>query len=153
MGANIRLFWVLAGFFFLAAVVYTIWTFGYDAQQLATDPSGGSGEGNVVEWVGTIGLTLTALLAALIAFYLGRVERGQGGTLPEDREDADIDDGDAEQGFFSPWSWWPVTLAACAALLFLGLAAGVWISIIGAAVGVIALVGWTFEYHRGHFGH
>ena len=53
----------------------------------------------------------------LIAFYLGRVHRAQGGELPEDRLDANIDDGDAEQGHFSPWSWWPIMLASAAALM------------------------------------
>ena len=53
-----------------------------------------------------------AVLSAFIAFYLGRVHREQGAELPEDRLDANIDDGDAELGFFSPWSWWPIMLAA-----------------------------------------
>jgi len=36
-------------------------------------------------------------------------------------------------------------------LLFFGLATEIWISFIGAAVGVVCLVGWVFEYYRGHF--
>jgi hypothetical protein len=40
-------------------------------------------------------------------------------------------------------------LAASAALCFLGLAIGFWIAIIGAVFGVVALVGWTFEYFSG----
>jgi hypothetical protein len=151
MGANTKLFWILAGFFFVAAVAYTVWTVIYNGQGLATDPTGG--ESGVIEWIGTVGLTLAALASALIAFYVSRTHRGQGGELPEDRVSANIDDGDAEQGFFSPWSWWPIVLAGCAALLFLGVAVGAWISIIGAAIGVIALVGWSFEYFRGYFGH
>ncbi len=73
--------------------------------------------------------------------------------LPEDRMDANIDDGDAEQGFFSPWSWWPVVLAGCAALLFLGVAVGPWIAFIALPIGIIALVGWTYEYFRRYFAH
>ncbi len=46
-----------------------------------------------------------AVLAAFIAFFLTRAYRAQGGELPEDREDANFEDGDAEVGFFSPWSW------------------------------------------------
>jgi hypothetical protein len=151
MGANTKLFWLLAGFFAVAAVVYTVWTYIYNQQGLATDPTGG--QSGVVEWIGTIGLTLAAVASAFIAFYVSRTHRGQGGELPEDRVDANIDDGDAEQGFFSPWSWWPIYLAASASLLFLGVAVGAWIAIIGVAVGVIALVGWTYEYFRGYFGH
>ncbi|MBE7195793.1 MAG: cytochrome c oxidase subunit 4, partial [Gordonia polyisoprenivorans] len=69
----------------------------------------------------------------------------------EDRQDADIDDGDAEQGFFSPWSWWPFMLGLSLALMFLGFAVGVWISIIGAPLVLVAVVGWQFEYYRGNF--
>ena len=86
-----------------------------------------------------------------IAFYLGRVHSAQGGELPEDRLDANIDDGDPESGFFSPWSWWPIMLAGSAALLFLGLAVGIWICFIAVGIGLIALVGWVYEYYRGLF--
>jgi hypothetical protein len=99
-------------------------------------------------------VALTGALSVLIAFYLGRIHRSQGGLeLPEDRLDANIDDGDAEQGHFSPWSWWPVTLAAAAALVLLGLAIGVWISFIGAAILIVSVVGWVYEYYRGYFAH
>ena len=150
MAGFARLFWILAGFFVLATIAYSVWAYLYDAQQLATDPSGGEGSGTI-EWVGTTGLALCAALATLIAFYLRRVHRAQGAELPEDRMDAEIDDGDAEQGHFSPWSWWPVTLAAAAALVFLGLAVGPWISIIGVGVFVVAITGWVYEYYRGYF--
>jgi hypothetical protein len=138
MQANARLFWLLAVFFGLLAAVYAIWT--------AIDAAN-----NQVEWVGTIALALSAGLGLLIAFYLGRTHAAQGGELPEDRLDANIDDGDPELGFFSPWSWWPILLAASAALLFLGLAAGFWMCYIALGVGVISLVGWTYEYYRGLF--
>jgi hypothetical protein len=150
MTANVKLFWILSGFFLLAGIVYTIWNlFSYrDGPTYSTGVAG-----SPVEWVGTIGLVLTSLLAALIAFYVGRVHRAQGAELPEDRMDANIDDGDAEQGFFSPWSWWPVLLAGCAALLFLGVAVGPWIAFIALPIGIIALVGWTYEYFRRYFAH
>jgi hypothetical protein len=149
MGANVKLYWILSSFFFLAGVVYLVWNAVFYGGSAQVSPAG-SGR---IEWVGQLGLFLTSLLAALIAFYLGRQHRGQQGELPEDRVDANIDDGDAEQGFFSPWSWWPIVLGACAALVFLGLAVGMWLMIIGATIGVIALVGWSFEYFRGYFGH
>jgi hypothetical protein len=137
MGTNTRLFWILTGFFFAVAALYGAWTWIDSADQ--------------VEWVGTIALALSGILAGFIAFYLGRTHVAQGGELPEDRLDANIDDGDPELGFFSPWSWWPIMLAASAALLFLGLAVGVWICYIAVGIGVISLVGWTYEYYRGLF--
>jgi hypothetical protein len=151
MGANGKLFWILALFFLVATVAYTVWTFLYNQQGLATDPTGG--ESSVIEWIGTIGLALCGIASALIAFYVTRLHRGQSDELPEDRVDANVDDGDAEQGFFSPWSWWPIVLAGSAALLFVGMALGIWIALIALGIGVIALVGWTYEYHRGFFRH
>lgn len=139
MNATVKLFWLLAAFFFVAATGYTWWG-------LVDEYTG------YVEWVGTLALTLAGFLSVLIAFYVGRTHRAQGGDLPEDRQDANIDDGDAEQGFFSPWSWWPISLAAGAALVFLGLAAGPWIALLGAPIVAISVVGWTYEYYRGNFG-
>ncbi len=145
MGSNARLFWILAGFFFLTDALYIVWSLLVSASPAASTPPH-------IEWVGTIGLGLSGLLSVLIAFYLRRIHRSQGGELPEDRLDANIDDGDAEQGHFSPWSWWPVALASGAALVFLGLAIGPWVAFIGAAIAVVSLVGWTYEYYRGYFG-
>ena len=136
MRANVNLFWILAAFFAFSAALYAYWSWAVYAES---------------EPVGTVALTLTTILAAFIAFYLGRVHKAQGAELPEDRLDANIDDGDAELGFFSPWSWWPIMLAAAAALLFLGLAIGFWISFGAVALGVISPVGWVYEYYRGNF--
>jgi len=144
MGTNARLFWILAGFFFLADAAYIVWSLLVSSSPSAqTQPQ--------VEWVGAVAIGLTGMLSVLIAFYLQRLYKGQGGELPEDRLDANIDDGEAEQGHFSPWSWWPVTLGASAALVFLGIAIGPWISFIGGAIFVIAIVGWVYEYYRGYF--
>ena len=145
MRTNVTLFWVLTGFFALATAVYGFWSSIDGASRIANSFTAGP------EWAGTIALGLTALLSAFIAFYLGRVHKEQGGELPEDRLDANIDDGDAELGFFSPWSWWPVFLAGGVALAFLGLAIGFWIAFIAVPIVVIALVGWVFEYYRGNF--
>ena len=138
MRANAILFWILAAFFAFSAILYSVWT-SIDGN----DPG--------VEWAGTVALSLTTVLSAFIAFYLGRVHKAQGAELPEDRLDANIDDGDPELGFFSPWSWWPMVLAAGAALAFLGLAIGFWIAFIAVPIVVVALVGWVFEYYRGNF--
>jgi hypothetical protein len=151
MGVNAKLFWILAGFFALLAVVYTVWTLLFGGTNTAQDPGAGGQTGAVIEFTGSIGLLLAAAASALIAFYVGRLNRTQGGVLPEDRNDADIDDGEAEQGFFSPWSWWPVTLAGALALVFLGIAAGFWIAFIGIGLLAIAIVGWVYEYYRGNF--
>jgi hypothetical protein len=141
MKATIRLFWLVAIFSFFASALYTFWSLHDPMTHFA------------IEWVGTPALALVGLLAALIAFYMGAAYRGQGGETPADSVDAEIDDGDAEQGFFSPWSWWPVMLGASAALLFLGVAVGTWIAFIAVAIGVVSLIGWTYEYQRGYHAH
>ncbi|MCD2442114.1 cytochrome c oxidase subunit 4 [Agromyces sp. SYSU K20354] len=138
MRANVNLFWILTGFFAITAVAYGFWTAADEG-----DPG--------IEWAGTIAVSLAGVLSAFIAFYLGRVHKAQGAELPEDRLDANIDDGDAELGFFSPWSWWPVTLAVAAALAFLGLAIGFWITFLAVPLALVALVGWVYEYYRGNF--
>jgi len=140
MRANAILFWILSIFFLLSAVVYTLWNLLDQAHRN-------------VEWVGTIGMLLGAILAAFIAFYVGRSHASQGGELPEDRLDANIDDGDPELGHFSPWSWWPVALAFGAGLVILGLAVGFWICYIGVAFALVCIVGWVYEYYRGYFAH
>lgn len=136
MKTNIVLMWILAVYFFALAAVYTVWSL-IDTSE--------------VEWAGTLAIALSGGLSSFIAFYLQVQLKNQGGTLPEDRLDADIDDGDPELGFFSPWSWWPIILAAGAALAIVGLSVGIWVAYYAIPLVLIALVGWTFEYYRGYF--
>ncbi len=136
MRVNSVMFWILTVFFVFIAAVYGFWTVIETGQ---------------LEWIGTIALGLSGILAGFIAFYLDRVYNAQGGELPEDLLDANIDDGDAELGFFSPWSWWPIIVAGSLALFMLGLAVGFWICFIAVAILVISLVGWVYEYYRGVF--
>jgi hypothetical protein len=145
MRTSINLFWIIAAFAAVACTAYTVWN--------VLSGSTNAGDGGRVEWVGTVGLALTAILAVFVAFYLSRSYRSQGGALPEDRLDASIDDGDPEMGFFSPWSWWPLVLASSAGLVFLGLAIGPWIIAFGGGLFIIAIVGWVYEYYRKLFAH
>ena len=140
MRANANLFWILGVFFLLSAAAYTLW--------VVIDHGGDWGR---IEWVGTVGMTLSAILSFFLAFYLGRVHSAQGGELPQDTATADIDDDDPEVGHFSPWSWWPFVLGAALAVVFLGLAVGPWISFIGGPIVLIAIVGWNYEYYRNNF--
>jgi len=138
MKTNASLFWILAIFFFLMGAVYTVWNI-IDTGQ--------------VEWAGTVAIPLAGMLSVFLAFYMSRSHGAQGGELPEDRLDANIDDGDPELGHFSPWSWWPILLAFACGLVFLALAVGMWIIYIGAALVAVSLVGWVYEYYRGNFVH
>jgi len=140
MRTNAGILWVVGVFFLLSAAAYTLWvgiTVGWDVHK--------------IEWVGTVAMGLSAVLSFFVAFYLNRVHKAQGGELPQDVLTADIDDDDPELGHFSPWSWWPLVLGGALALVFLGLAVGVWVAFIGAPLVLIAIVGWNYEYYRNNF--
>jgi hypothetical protein len=141
MRTNVNLWWLLTVFFLIVAAIYTTWSIIAHTGEIV----------HRIEWVGTVALTFTGFMGALIAFYVGRVHKAQGGELPEDILTSDIDDGDPEIGEFSPWSWWPIVLAGSAALGFIGLAVGTWLLPVGLAVFLVAIVGWVFEYYRGYF--
>ncbi len=124
-----KLFALLSAFFGIMAVIYGLWS-GWR------------------EPVGPVSLILSMLLAGMVSFYTWYI----GSHLPvrpEDDEEGDIDQIEGEFGFFSPYSWWPLWLGGSAALTFAGLAIGWWLFIIGASLGVLAVIGWTFEYFKG----
>ena len=136
MKTNINMMWVLTAYFVVLAIIYTVWALI---------------DTNEVEWVGSIAIALSAGLSGFIAYYLQLVKKNQGGDLPEDRLDADIDDGDPELGHFSPWSWWPITLAGGLAVVFLGVSVGIWVALYAVPLVLIALIGWVYEHYRGNF--
>ena len=129
MKAEFKLFVVIGVFFTVIGIIY----------------------GVVTDWtepVGPFGLLLSAGLSALIGFYLWETGRKLD-PRPEDDPSALISAAEGEYGFFSPHSWWPMPLAAAAGVVFLGLAVGWWLFIIGIALTTLALIGWTYEYFRG----
>jgi len=136
MRVEARLFGLLCALFLAFAVVYGFWTWG---------------DGGRVEVIGTTALLLSAGLALIISTYFAFVAR-RIDPRPEDRSDAEIAEGAGELGFFSPGSYWPITLAGSAAIAGLGLAFVEWWLV---ALGIIAVLfsvgGLLFEYYtRGH---
>lgn len=104
------------------------------------------------EPVGMIGIPLVGGLVGMIGAYFALLSR-RIDPRPEDDEHGEIEQGAGDQGVYAPWSWWPLVLGAAAALGFAGLAIGWWLTFIGAAVAVIGLVGWVFEFSRGQHAH
>src|SRR6476469_1474263 len=104
------------------------------------------------EPVGPTALMLTGGLALMVGWYLWFTSRHVD-ARPEDDPQAQVDAAAGEYGFFSPHSWWPLPLAATASIVFLGLAVGWWLVVIGTVLGALALVGWVFEYWRGAHAH
>ncbi|RZS38883.1 cytochrome c oxidase subunit IV [Herbihabitans rhizosphaerae] len=128
MKVEARIFELCTVFFFIAAIGYGIW---------AKEP------------VGIVGLTLTGGLTLIIGTYFRFVAR-RIEERPEDNTEAEVSDGAGELGFFSPGSYWPVGLAASAALCGVALAFWqVWLIIIAVGLILLAIGGLVFEYHTG----
>jgi hypothetical protein len=126
MKVESRIFEIITVFFFIAAIVYTV---------LAR------------EVVGVVALFLTGGLSLIIGTYFRFVSRRLE-TRPEDNPEAEVSDGAGDVGFFSPGSYWPITVAAAAAILGVGLAFFyVWLLVIGAVLLLFAVGGLVFEYH------
>ncbi|HEY1971211.1 MAG TPA: cytochrome c oxidase subunit 4 [Pseudonocardia sp.] len=122
-----RIFEICTAFFFLCAIVY-----GFLAPR---------------EAVGIVCLTLTGGLSLIIGTYLRFVSRRLE-TRPEDNPEAEVADGAGEMGFFSPGSYWPIGLAAAAAMLSIGVAFWlIWAIVIAAVLLLVMVGGLLFEYH------
>ena len=101
---------------------------------------------------GTTALALSVCLVFLIGFYV----RFTGRRLPprpEDSQEADIVEGTGELGFFSPHSWWPLFVGLAAGLAVIGVAIGWWLFLLGAFAVILSMIGFVFEYYRGHYAH
>jgi hypothetical protein len=137
MRTNARLFWLLTVFYILADAGYVIGTMSAYGK---------------FEIIGSAAIAMLVFMSGFIAFYLQKTARVQG-PVPEDRLDANIEDGDTEIGFFAPWSWWPFFLGAFGALAFASLAVGWWLFIIAFPLSLIAIIGFVFEFSRGQHAH
>ena len=137
MRINGNIFTIMAIYFLIVTGAYAVWSFI---------------DTGTVEIIGTAAIGMLVLMSVFIAFYLYKSDKVQG-PVPEDRLDALIEDGEAEVGFFSPWSWWPFALGAGSAIAFASLAVGWWLFFIALPIGLVALVGFVFEYSRGQHAH
>ncbi len=137
MRTEARVFNVVALFLYVVAGVYAWATDKVQAR---------------VEWAGTTALVLSATLTAMCGFYFGFVAR-RIGPRPEDRDEATMDEGMGEVGFFSPGSYWPLGLGLATVGGAFGLAMHQWWL---AGAGVVALLftvgGLLFEYYAGWGG-
>lgn len=101
---------------------------------------------------GTSALVMTTLLASLMTFYFAVVAK-QIDARPEDRSEGEIVEGAGEQGFFPPYSWWPLFCGLALSAVVMGLVIGWWLFIIGGIVGAVTVCGFVFEYYRGVHAH
>jgi hypothetical protein len=97
--------------------------------------------------------TTALALAAGLGFIIGTYCLATGRRIdprPEDSSEGEMAEGAGEVGFFSPYSWWPMTLGLAVALLGVGWIYGWWLFIIGVACVVLAVGGLLFEYYAEH---
>lgn len=118
-------------FYLLIALVYGVWS---------------------KDETGIVLLIFTGALAFLIAFFVLHTSK-RVYPRPEDRKDAVQSDADIDYGFYSPHSWWPLPVAACAAIVAFGFVYAAWIVVAGAALLILSLIGFVFEYYRGDYSH
>ncbi|HEY4572103.1 MAG TPA: cytochrome c oxidase subunit 4, partial [Kribbella sp.] len=134
MKVEARLFFLVATFFWLTAIGYGIWT---------------SITQQHIEVVGVAALILSGGLVGIPGGFFWFVSR-RIDPRPEDRSDAEIAESAGDFGFFSPSSYWPVTLAAAASVIGLGLAfVQVWLVLVGVLFLFFAIGGLLFEYYIG----
>jgi hypothetical protein len=138
MKFNYKLFYFLTAFYFVDAAGYAVWF--YNSYNGGYEP------------IGTAAMAMMGFMSLFLAFYLQNTARRQG-AVPEDNDHANIEDGDAEVGFFAPWSWWPLFLGLFGAICFAALAVGWWLFFIGFPLALVALIGFVFEHSRGRFAH
>ncbi|MET9214936.1 MULTISPECIES: cytochrome c oxidase subunit 4 [unclassified Nocardia] len=138
MRIEARIFELLTAFFILVGIVY-----GFFTAQSRTG----------IEWAGTTAIVLTAGLSLIIGTYFRFVAR-RIDLRPEDYEEAEIVDGAGDLGFFSPGSFWPITLAAAGSVTALGLAFfQFWLIGLGVVLVLAAAAGLVFEYYIGAEKH
>ncbi|HEY2166691.1 MAG TPA: cytochrome c oxidase subunit 4 [Jatrophihabitantaceae bacterium] len=134
MKTEARIFLGVAGFCWLASIMYGIWT----------DKTQGH-----VEVVGLAGLILSGGLLGISGSFFWFVSR-RIDARPEDRGDAEIAEAAGELGFFSPGSYWPIGIAGAATVIGAGLAfVEVWLIIVGVLALFFTIGGLLFEYYIG----
>jgi len=137
---NTNIFILLTFFYLIVTVAYGYWSW-------IASPE----DNRQIEVIGTAAIGMLVFLSGFIAFYFGKAARNFAG--PEDLPEANIEDGEAEVGFYAPWSWWPFALGIGSAICFTSLAVGWWLFAIGFPLALIALIGFVFEHSRGQHAH
>lgn len=129
MKAEVKVFTVLVPFFLIVTAIYGYFT-------------------RMTEWVGFLGLFLTAVFSAWIAVYLWLQGR-KTDPRPEDNLQGEIPDAAGDYGHFTPYSWWPLWVGLSVTVLVAGLGIGWWLFICAAPFVVLSVIGWSLEHFRG----
>lgn len=129
MKVEAKLFAFLVPFFLIVAGTYTYFT-------------------GVSEWVGIVGLLLTAVMCAFVAWFLWYSGR-KVDARPEDDLDGEISDQSGDYGHFAPYSWWPLWLALAISIVTTGIGVGWWLVVVATPFLIWSVIGWTMEFFHG----
>ncbi|WP_018297110.1 cytochrome c oxidase subunit 4 [Corynebacterium lubricantis] len=124
MGPTSKLFYGLAAFMAVVAVIYALGTswISDDAYLFG------------FEWAGGVAIILATVMALMVGGYLHFTERRMD-VVPEDWEEAEVEDGAGVLGFFAPNSIWPLAMAASIFVLGAGIAFWqLWMVVFGAVL-------------------
>lgn len=136
MTSGAKLFYGLAVFFGIMDVLYILGT------KFLNETSRVMG----LEWAGVTALTLSLLLALMLAVYLHLTDN-KTDISPMDWEMAEIEDGKGVLGFFSAGSIWPFVMTIAVMLISYGLAFWhLWLVAFGAAVLIYAAAMLNLQY-------
>ena len=134
MRVEARLFLGLTAFCWAAAVLYGFWSHRDQGH---------------VEVAGLAGLILSGGLLGITGSFFWFVSR-RIDPRPEDRGDAEIAEAAGELDFFSPGSYWPITIAGAATVTGAGFAFfQMWLAIVGVLGILFTVGGLLFEYYIG----
>lgn len=111
MRAGSKVIYAIAAFLGVLALIYILGTTFVDDDAYLYRP----------EWAGITALVLSFALAMMLAVYLNITER-RADVLPEDWEEAEVEDKAGILGFFSPGSIWPVAMSGGILVIGYGIA-------------------------------
>ena len=136
MKSSSKLLYGISAFLGLMAVIYILGT------GLVSDDGSRGG----TEWAGVTALVLSTALAVMLGVYLHFTD-SRADVLPEDWEEAEIEDKSGILGFFSPGSIYPAYMAGAVGVLGLGIAFWhFWLMALGAVILIWAAYRLNLQY-------
>ncbi|MBV7292129.1 aa3-type cytochrome oxidase subunit IV [Corynebacterium sp. TAE3-ERU16] len=131
-----KIFYGITVFMAVMAIIYIVTTMHLND----------SGNIRGLEWAGATGLALSAGLALMLGAYFHFTERRMD-ILPQDWEEAEVEDGSGMLGFFSPSSIWPFAMTCAIAVLGYGIVfMAYWLIAIGAVLLILFATLLNLQY-------